>query len=151
LEALLEAYVPEAFESATHLVGDQFNFKAEVSKDLANYARTKAASDGRQTVDSPDPEVKKEDTKQRGARIAADLLTSPLVFPVLLICFLWYAARQDTLAERQIVSGLMQALIQQQTATTALIRDVAVKATERTDIQNAAAKSPASGVRDQKR
>jgi len=69
---------------------------------------------------------------------------------VLLICFLWYIARQDTMAERQFVSGMMQALMQQQTATLSVLRDVAVKGSGQADIQNAAGRTTTASTPDHK-
>jgi hypothetical protein len=55
------------------------------------------------------------------------LARSPYLVAFLLMVFLWYSARQDALADRQILSGLIQSFTQQQTETLRVLKDVAVR------------------------
>ena len=129
LGAILDEYVPEAFEETTDLESDQFAFETIISPALTAYARRKMSTSASVPQSSKGLGDDLDSRKREGARFLAGLVRSPLVFPILLICFLWYVDRQDTLAERQIVSGLMQTLVQEQTATVSILKGLADKST----------------------
>ena len=126
LEAILDEYVPQAFVRSTGIQKNQCTYRTEVSPSLHSYAQ-KRESEPSGLDRGPRRNLEKEDAKEKGAKILGELVRSPLVFPVLIICFLWYVARQDTLAERQILGGLMQNVMQQQTAVLGMLRDVAIR------------------------
>jgi len=130
LEAILEEYAPEAFARSTSLYASDFDFRVEASDELRQFARRREKRQPAPTAAGDPDRNNKEDRKQAGARIAANLIRSPLVFPIILIMFLWYIARQDMLAERQIVAGLMQTLIQQETTTLTTMKDVVVRSSD---------------------
>jgi len=46
--------------------------------------------------------------------------------PVLLVMFLWYFNRQDTLAERQMQNDLIKTILQQQTAVLEVLKDALI-------------------------
>jgi hypothetical protein len=122
LEAILDTYVPEAFNDVVSANKDLFLVQTVASTPLREYARTRSTA----LPNTPITDGA-EDAKRQGGKIVSEIVRSPLIFPVLLIFFLWYLARQDTMAERQVLSGLMQAVLQQQTATIGILRDAATR------------------------
>jgi hypothetical protein len=142
-EALLGAYVPEAFNNC--LPGDSrsLEFEVDIPSDVQHY------------INSPrNGKMPKSDgtAKEKGTAILTNLIQSPLIFPIILICFLWYYARQDMVDERRVTYGLVQTLVTEQTAVISLLKDKRADpakdgaATERIPVGTAAQPKPMSNA-----
>jgi hypothetical protein len=126
LAAILETYIPQAFYEAEDIRADQlqglFTFDVNMAQPFVQYTAQKKAGEKKE---SPKGAV---DAKARGALILGEMIRSPLIFPVLLVMFLWFVARQDMLAQRQMETDLIKTTLQQQTAVlTTLIESVLKK------------------------
>jgi hypothetical protein len=125
LAAVLETYIPQAFYDAEGIPTDDgglFAFDVSIARPFVQYAVQKQAGDKGEVP------VASIDAKARGAAVIASIIRSPLIFPVLLVMFLWYFNRQDSLAERQMENELIKTTLQQQTTVlTTLIESVLKK------------------------
>ena len=126
LEAIFGAYVPEAFEDSVDVTRDviqqRFIFQPKLSPELIerlNQKKGEIAKDGQESG-----------VTAKGQRFVAAAVRSAIVLPVLLVFFLWYIARQDIMAERQMLNATLQTITQQQTATLSLLKDALGKATK---------------------
>jgi len=116
-EALFGAYFPRAFGRV--ITGDsgeasQCEYEIHIPPDLRKY------------IDSPrngNVPQSESGAKEKGTALLINLIQSPLILPIILICFLWFYARQDMIEERRITNGLTQTLVTEQTAVISLLRD----------------------------
>lgn len=130
LVAVFGAYFPEALNSALgeHVGTMTYDVQipAALIQNIDSSVRTSARAgggiqsggNGKSTDGEGGPSA-----KQKGTAILLNLVQSPLILPILIVCFLWYYARQDMVAERQLTYGLVQTLVTEQTAVIGLLKD----------------------------
>jgi len=124
LKAVFDAYIPEAFADSMQMgtnILEPLKFDSQLPREMCERARASAPDS------KPDKSQDAASAATKGTQFVAALVSSPLIFPVILIVFLWYLARQDVMAERQMLSNMMQITIQQQTATLAVLKDALEK------------------------
>ncbi len=115
-EAIFGAYLPEAFNNVFPSESGSLNYSVEIPRDVRDYIDSRPAP-------AAAPKADEASAKDKGAALVSSALRSPLIFPALLACFLWYYARQDMMQERQITSGLIQTLVTEQTAVLSILKD----------------------------